>query len=79
VTTYMKQMQKTVEEHRLAGEPWPASAKTIADWALRAKRWELPAAAVRRRCADDITAAMREEYMTDPKGRQAAASSPAVD
>jgi hypothetical protein len=30
----------------------------------------LPAAAIRRRCADDIAAAMREEYMTDRKGRR---------
>lgn len=68
--TYMKQMQKIVEDYRLAGEPWPTSAKAIADWALYEKRWELPAAAIRRRCADDIAAAMREEYMTDPKGRR---------
>jgi hypothetical protein len=30
----------------------------------------MPAAAVRRRCADDIAAAMREEYYTDRKGRR---------
>ncbi len=70
MATYTKQMQKIVEDYRLAGEPWPASAKAIADWALFTKRWELPAAAVRRRCADDIASAMREEYMTDRKGRR---------
>jgi hypothetical protein len=31
---------------------------------------ELPAAAVRRRSADDIAAAMREEYTVDKKGRR---------
>ena len=70
MATYTKQMQKIVEDYRLAGEPWPASAKAIADWAILNKRWELPAAAVRRRCADDVAAAMREEYMTDRKGRR---------
>jgi hypothetical protein len=66
----MKQMQKIVADYRVAKQPWPTSAKTIADWAIRTKRWELPSAAVRRRCADDIASAMREEYLTDKKGRR---------
>lgn len=70
MATYMKQMQKIVAEYRGAKEPWPATAKAIADWAISTKRWELPAAAIRRRCADDIAAAMREEYLTDKKGRR---------
>jgi hypothetical protein len=68
--TYVKQMQRIVDEYRLEGLPWPTSAKNIADWAISTARWELPAAAVRRRCADDIASAMREEYMTDRKGRR---------
>jgi hypothetical protein len=68
--TYVKQMQRIVDEYRLAGLPWPTSAKSIADWAITTGRWELPESAIRRRCADDIAAAMREEYMTDRKGRR---------
>ncbi|MDH2400450.1 hypothetical protein QCM77_10945 [Bradyrhizobium sp. SSUT18] len=68
--TYVKQMQRIVDEYRLEGLPWPTSAKNIADWAISTSRWELPAAAIRRRCADDIASAMREEYMTDRKGRR---------
>lgn len=68
--TYKKQMQKIVEDYRAEGEPWPTSAKGIADWAIKTGRWELPPAAIRRRCADDIASAMREEYMTDRKGRR---------
>ena len=30
----------------------------------------MPAAAIRRRCADDVASAMREEYLTDPKNRR---------
>jgi hypothetical protein len=70
VTTYIKQMQKIVAEYRAAKESWPATAKTIANWAIHTKRWELPASAIRRRCADDIATAMREEYLTDKKGRR---------
>ena len=68
--TYKKQMQRIVEGYRLTGEPWPASAKAIADWAIKNSMWQLPPAAIRRRCADDIAAAMREEYTTDKKGRR---------
>ena len=70
MTTYVKQMQRIVDEYRLEGLPWPTSAKNIADWAISTSRWELPAAAIRRRCADDIASAMREEYMTDRKGQR---------
>jgi hypothetical protein len=70
MATYMKQMQHIVEDYRVSGEPWPTSAKAIADWAIRTGKWELPASAMRRRCAEDIAAAMREEYTTDPKGRR---------
>lgn len=70
MASYKQQMQKIVEEYRLTKQPWPASAKAIADWALQTKRWELPLAAVRKRCAEDIAAAMREEYTTDRKGRR---------
>src|ERR1700742_4008267 len=51
--------------------------REFADWAISTKRWELPAAAIRRRCADDIAAAMREEYMTDKKGRRVRVLHPA--
>jgi hypothetical protein len=68
--TYVKQMQRIVDEYRVSGLPWPTSAKSIADWAISTGRWELPAAAIRRRCADDIASAMREEYMTDRNGRR---------
>lgn len=70
MATYRQQMKKIIEEYRLTDEPWPVSAKAIADWAIRTGRWELPAAAVRKRCAEDIASAMREEYMTDRKGRR---------
>jgi hypothetical protein len=70
MANYTKQMQKIVQEYRLSDEPWPASAKTIADWAIMTGRWEMPAAAIRRRCADDVASAMREEYYTDSKNRR---------
>ena len=70
MATYTKQLQKIVEDYRASGEPWPASAKTMAAWAVLTRRWELPPAAVVGKCAEDLATAMREEYYTDPKGRR---------
>jgi hypothetical protein len=70
MANYTKQMQRIIQEYRASDEPWPASAKSIADWAILTGRWEMPAAAIRRRCADDIASAMREEYYTDKKNRR---------
>jgi hypothetical protein len=78
MATYMKQMQRIVDDYRLSGEPWPASAKAIADWAIHGGKWEFPASAIRRRCAEDIAAAMREEYTTDRKGRRVRLLHPAA-
>jgi hypothetical protein len=67
---YAKQLQRIVQEYRDTGQPWPASSKAMADWAIATGRWEMPAAAIRRRCADDLASAMREEYYTDKKARR---------
>jgi hypothetical protein len=78
MATYVKQMQKIVEDYRLAKQPWPAAAKTIAEWAIRSGKWDMPAAAVLNKCAADIADAMREEYYTDRKGRRVRLLHPAT-
>lgn len=70
MATYHKQMQKIVDEYRDGGQPWPASTRSIAAWAISTGRWELPTSAAIRRCAEDLGAAMRDEFMTDSKGRR---------
>ena len=78
MATYTKQMQQLVAQYRLSGEPWPAASRTIADWAIGRGLWELPESALRTRCAEDISRAMREEYMTDPQGRRVRVKHPAT-
>jgi hypothetical protein len=70
MATYTKQLQKIVADYRRLGLAWPAPAKAIAEWAVSEGKWQLPPAAVTQKCAEDIARAMREEYMTDPKGRR---------
>ncbi|MXW91910.1 MAG: hypothetical protein F4114_18295 [Rhodospirillaceae bacterium] len=63
-------MQKIVNQYRLSGEEWPARSKDIAAWAIRNNLWELHPSAAISKCAEDISRAMREEYMTDSRGRR---------
>ena len=78
MVAYVKQNQRIVAQYRLAGEPWPAAAKTIARWAIRQGLWELPESAAVARCAEDLARAMREEYTTDAKGRRVRVKHPAT-
>ena len=78
MATYNKQMQKIVDEYREDDQPWPASTRSIAAWAIATRRWQLPASAAIRRCAEDLGTAMREEFMTDSKGRRVRLLHPAT-
>ena len=69
-STYIRQLQNIVSGYREAGNPWPASAKSIAAWAMKNKLWAMQDADIVKRCADDLAHAMREEYYTDPQGRR---------
>lgn len=66
----LKQHQRIVREYRRFGQPWPATARDIAEWAIQNGKWQLQPAAVLKRCAEDMATAMREEYFTDDKGRR---------
>jgi hypothetical protein len=76
--TYTKQMQQIVEDYRASSQPWPATASEMADWAILQGKWDMPSAAVRKKCAADIADAMREIYFTDNKGRRVRMLHPAT-
>ena len=66
----LKQRQKIVREYRTTGQPWPATAKDIGDWAIQNGMWRMQPSAVAKRCAEEMAEAMREEYYTDSSGRR---------
>ena len=68
--TYNEQIQTIVQRYQRDGERWPATARNIAAWAIRKGLWEPRKSAVVDQCADHISRAMREEYITDPQGRR---------
>jgi hypothetical protein len=76
--TYLKQMQRIVSEYRATKQPWPATAKEIAGWAINNSKWNMPSEAVLKKCAADLADAMRESYFTDSKGRRVRALHPAT-
>jgi hypothetical protein len=67
--TYKEQLQSIANRYAVSGEPWPASARQIAAWAIREGLWHPQPSSLITRCADEIADAIREEYMTDPQGR----------
>lgn len=58
------------EKYRSSGERWPATSKEIAGWAIRAKLWAPHQRSLIEQCANEIAAAMREEFFTDSQGRR---------
>lgn len=68
--SYSEQLQHIVSAYRGAGQPWPATSHEIAAWAIDHGRWAPQRGALIDRCAEELSRAMREEYITDPQGRK---------
>jgi hypothetical protein len=77
MSDYTKQLQRIVREYQRSGEAWPASASDIALWALKNHKYDLATPTIQRICSRELAQAMREEYITDPKGRRVRAKHPA--
>jgi len=63
-------MQEFVALYRKTKQPWPATAKDIAAWAIRKNLWEAPMVSKMDILANKLSDAMREQYITDPQGRR---------
>lgn len=68
--TYTEQLQKIVADYRSAGQPWPATSSEMAAWAISEGKWHPQHGAMIKKCAEELSGAMREEYVTDPQGRR---------
>ncbi len=67
--TYTEQMQRVVARYRVAEQPWPATMKRVANWAIENNLWHPQRDSLIRQCAEELAKALREEYMVDPQGR----------
>jgi hypothetical protein len=68
--TYKEQLQRIVADYRQNGQPWPATAHEMAIWAIEMGKWQPQRSAMLRKCTEELSDAMREEYITDPQGRR---------
>lgn len=67
--TFTEQLQRIVADYRAAGEPWPASAEEMAEWAVSQDRYKLTRGMAVTQCKEQIARAMRLEHVRDGKGR----------
>lgn len=67
--SYTQQLQRIVDRYQRAAEPWPATTRAIARWAIGRGLWVAQPASLEDQCASQLARAMREEYVRDPQGR----------
>jgi hypothetical protein len=70
MSTYHENLQGIVRAYQDAGERWPASSKDIAAWAINNGLWKPKPSSIISQCANHISEALRDEYITDPQGRR---------
>lgn len=64
-----ERLQGLIDQYIGSGQPWPATARQLAAWALDRKLWAPSGDSLLGQCADQFARAMREEYFTDSRGR----------
>ena len=69
-TTYYEQLQHLVTKYIEAGKEWPATTHEIASWAMDSGLWAPQKDSIIAICAEQLSRAMREEYIVDPQGRK---------
>jgi hypothetical protein len=62
--------QGLVQMYRDAGQPWPASTHDMGEWAVSTGHFEASRDFAVNQCAELLSRSMREEYLTDAKGRR---------
>ena len=67
--TFTEQLQDIVRQYQDAGEEWPASTRQISAWGIRMKLWKPHPDSMVSQLAEQLSRAMREEYIVDSQGR----------
>ena len=63
-------VQDVVDKYIDAGQPWPATSRQMAEWAIQNKQWVPHPARLVDLCANQLARAMSEEFITDAQGRR---------
>ncbi|NQW24688.1 MAG: hypothetical protein HQ475_14760 [SAR202 cluster bacterium] len=75
--SFTRQLQSIVILYRSDGKSWPATSRELAAWAIANGHWQARRSDLISQCADQISRALREEYITDPQGRRVRTKHPA--
>jgi hypothetical protein len=67
--SYYEQL-RTIADSYFADHDGSATARDIARWAVKTGRWAPQPGSVIDQCAEEISRAMREDYIIDPQGRE---------
>ncbi|WP_292931443.1 hypothetical protein [Noviherbaspirillum sp.] len=70
MSTKNERLQALVKMYQDAGEKWPASTREVAQWAVRTGKWAPQPSAVVSQCAEELSRALRDEYVVDEQGRR---------
>jgi hypothetical protein len=70
MATYTEQLQKLWTLYEDDGQPTPATAHDVAEWAIRKRLWHPRPSDLADQCAEELSRAAREHYFTDAKGRR---------
>ncbi|WP_431284954.1 hypothetical protein ACQW02_09110 [Humitalea sp. 24SJ18S-53] len=70
MSTRAQQLQTIVGRYQKLNGKSEFLARDVAEWAISQGLWQEHPSAVLIRCAEEISRAMREEYVTDAKGRK---------
>ena len=68
--TYNEQLKDIADLYRSSSQPWPATARQIAIWAINNGHYRTHHAKIVAKAAEEFATAMREDYYTDPQGRR---------
>ena len=68
--SHNEMLQDIVRQYKDDGGDWPATSREIAQWAISNHMWAPQPAAIVGQCADQLSRAMRDEYIVDPQGRK---------
>jgi hypothetical protein len=68
--TKNEQLQAIVEQYQDAGLKWPSTMREVAEWAIKTSKWIPHPSAIVSQCAEELSGAMRDEYVRDNQGRK---------
>jgi hypothetical protein len=66
----LKNRHEIIRKYREENDNKPVTTVEVAEWAIQKGLWKPQAVEIKMQLAEQLSQAMREEYITDPQGRR---------